>query len=284
MHGPHSIFCTQTLRDFKIDQIEIDLDADECPGCTSIGSTTGIVSKDSESNANFLSTQKAVIPDVALLVKQAAVRSLSCEVTTNNNNSNTIFFGDPLNGYALTLTFQVQDSHARGLYRLFSVVVLMKEKLFLLNIQPFLVDHLEKLIDDLTMYSNEVHLIEGAKQSERAIRLANGETRRRPPRSLMELTGKKHIYAFIHSHFAWILLMGAQYLTEKVSAFPAFANVWGNHGIREIHLIPSNEEHPDVIQNYIEDSNDSLRSCKDVFGEKFEALCFCVLVGNQVRI
>jgi len=81
-HGPSSVFCTQTLRDTKIDEIPVTLDLinDSCQACNSIGNKLGFLSRAPDSNANFLSTQIPVLPDVALLVKQAAVRSLSCEV------------------------------------------------------------------------------------------------------------------------------------------------------------------------------------------------------------
>lgn len=83
-HGPCPIFCTHTLRDTKIDElVEQNNGANEntCPGCNSIGKRIGILSQDSESNANFLSTQVVVISDIVPLVKQAAVRSLSCDVS-----------------------------------------------------------------------------------------------------------------------------------------------------------------------------------------------------------
>lgn len=286
IHGPHPIFSTQTLRDCKINEIKVENDheTDNCPGCTSIGFNCGIVSKDSESNANFLSTQRAAISDAVPLVKQAAIRSLSCEVTTEQNQLNSIFFGDSMNGYALTLTFQIHDSQARGLYRLFSIVVLMKEKLFLLNIQPFIIYHLNELVENLIIFSKEVLSNEEEKQSERAIRLTNGEASRKPPRSLVELTGKSHIYAFTHSHFAWILLTGARYLTEKTPVPTSFTNVWKERmfSIEQIYFLQSKEELPNEIQNFIDETNTSLRRCKKILGDGFEALCYCIIVGIQV--
>lgn len=82
VHGPCPIFCTHTLRDLKIDEITSNAETanEHCPGCSSIGKTTGMLSEDTESNANFLSTQTSILVDVVSLVKQAAVRSLSCEV------------------------------------------------------------------------------------------------------------------------------------------------------------------------------------------------------------
>lgn len=81
-HGPCPILCTQTLRDTKIDELVNNSGSNEntCPGCNSIGQMVGILSQDSESNANFLTTQTAVITEIVPLVKQAATRSLSCEV------------------------------------------------------------------------------------------------------------------------------------------------------------------------------------------------------------
>lgn len=82
-HGPCPIFCTYTLRDTKIDELVDQSNGNTenvCPGCNSIGQRVGILSQDSESNANFLSTQSVVIGDIVPIIKQAAVRSLSCEV------------------------------------------------------------------------------------------------------------------------------------------------------------------------------------------------------------
>lgn len=83
-HGPCPILCTHTLRDTKIDELLNNSGNNDntCPGCNSIGQTVGILSQDSESNANFLTTQTAVITEIVPLVKQAATRSLSCEVSS----------------------------------------------------------------------------------------------------------------------------------------------------------------------------------------------------------
>lgn len=82
-HGPTYVFCTQTLRDTKLENLprspENSLNQN-CAACTSLGNGVGMLSKDSESNTNFLSTQVPVIAEVVPLVKQAAIRSLSCEV------------------------------------------------------------------------------------------------------------------------------------------------------------------------------------------------------------
>lgn len=83
-HGPCSVFSTQTLRDSKIDENLFNFDdyKKNCSACLSIGNNLGMLSHDSESNANFLSTQMPVINDAIPIVKHAATRSLSCEVSS----------------------------------------------------------------------------------------------------------------------------------------------------------------------------------------------------------
>lgn len=81
-HGPCPVFCTQTLRDTKIDELIFNFDVinKNCVACDSIGNAIGLLSQDAESNAHFISTQIPVITECVPLVKQAAFRSLSCEV------------------------------------------------------------------------------------------------------------------------------------------------------------------------------------------------------------
>lgn len=110
-HGPSAIFCTQTLRDTKLEELQLDqqqLDSKMCSACNSLGQTNGLYSKDNESGATFLSTQTAALPDVQMLVKQAAVRSLSCEINSNKDGG-FVFFGDSTRGHVLSHTFQVND-------------------------------------------------------------------------------------------------------------------------------------------------------------------------------
>lgn len=134
-----------------------------------------------------------------------------------SKDGSLVFFGDVSRGHVLSYTFQIHDSQARGFFRLFSITVLMKDKMFLLNLQPFLSDNIQKLSAELQSYSVQVHTAEQAKYSERAQRLNAGHASTQPPRSLIDLTLQKNIFPFIHSHFAWILWMGARCLTENLT-------------------------------------------------------------------
>lgn len=136
-HGPVHVFCTQTLRDTKIEDFNLsDQNQNEnCFACNSM--SNAIYSVDKDSGATFLSTQNPTIPDLVSLVKQAAVRSLSSEVNVTKDGG-FVFFGDASRAHVLSHTFHVSDSQARGFYQQFSIVILMKDKYFLLNISPFL--------------------------------------------------------------------------------------------------------------------------------------------------
>lgn len=115
-HGPSAIFCTQTLRDTKLDELYSSsvlqalnsVATKQCAACNSIGIANGLYSKDNESGATFLSTQHSTLPEVAMLVKQAAVRSLSCEINYNKDGG-FVFFGDTSRGHVLSHTFHVSD-------------------------------------------------------------------------------------------------------------------------------------------------------------------------------
>lgn len=82
-HGPRPIFCTQTIRDSRVDELllhSVETTAEKCSGCYSIGNDVGMLSEDNTTNAKYLSTVSPVLADVIPMIKEAAVRSLSCEV------------------------------------------------------------------------------------------------------------------------------------------------------------------------------------------------------------
>lgn len=195
-----------------------------------------------------------------------------------------IFFGDATRGHILSYTFQIHDSQARGFFRLFSVVILMKDKMFLLNIQPFLSENLQKFSAELQRDSAIVNAAEQAKYSERAQRLNSGQASTQPPRSLVELTGQKNIFAHIHSHFAWILLMGARCLTENITIGAPTIPPWIANEQEEFTVTEVDKEEWLLKRLGIEEDNESLRNCKELLGAHFVAVFYCVIVGIQVSV
>ncbi|KAG4073473.1 hypothetical protein HA402_000697 [Bradysia odoriphaga] len=285
-HGPSSVFCTQTLRDSKIDEQLFNFDGNKvCSACNSIGLSLGMLSRDEESNANFLSTQTPVITEVVTLVKQAAVRSLSCEVSSNKDGG-FVFFGDSARGHVLSHTFQIRDSQARGFYKLFAIVIIMKDKMFLLNIQPFLSENLTKISTILKNYALNTYKAEQSKCSERAQRLTSGQPNTQAPRSLAELTGETNIFAELHTHFTWILWAGARCLSESLTlGSPTVPPFIGRDTEEGFSLVQMDKEGW-LLNKYGLDNDDdefySLRKCKEILRSDFVAVCYCVIVGLQV--
>ncbi|XP_061390407.1 folliculin [Musca vetustissima] len=294
-HGPSAIFCTQTLRDTKLEdlyfngpQSPTEPGHKQCPACNSVGMTNGLYSKDNESGATFLSTQVSPLPDVATLVKQAAVRSLSCEIT-HSKDGGFVFFGDTSRGHVLSHTFHVSDLQARGFYQLFSIIILMKDKYFLLNTKPFLAEHLRRISLETQNSAKRVKENEELKGSPRQRRLSGSQPLVQTPRSLIELTGEENIFAILHTHFSWLLLAGSRFLTEHVT----FGNLpW---------LPPQSTSHPPqqrltynittlpMIQKYetLDDPEEfySLIHLKQLLKKtEFISLCYCALTGVKIIV
>ena len=143
-----------------------------------------------------------------------------------------IFFGDDHGSQVLSYAFNIQDSRARGCQQLFSVTVVMMDKIFLLNSWPFLVKHIQLVIDYLKNKSSAVYMEEMARYPNRTHRIqmssaptSCGFPRQRgcggkPTRSLTELTADTQAFERLHRAFTWMLKAGGDRLTEKLLEGP----------------------------------------------------------------
>lgn len=162
----------------------------------------------------------------------------------------------------------------------------MKDKYFLLNTKPFLAEHLRKISRDIQTSAKKIN--DDTKELQRQRRFSSAQVLVQTPRSLVELTGEENIYAFLHSHFSWILLAGSRFLTEHVT----FGNLpW---------LPPQSSDRPPqqrltynitlpMIQKYEETINDpereefySLRHVKEIVRREFNTAVYCALTGIKV--
>lgn len=143
-----------------------------------------------------------------------------------------IFFGDEQRGHVLSYTFYIRDSQARGLQRWYSILVIMMDKIYLLNSWPFLVPNLRVVINKLQQKAQKVHDEEQTRCPQRSFRLINsgmsvtpGNFRHqrgvnRPARSLVELTDDKTVFKLLHVSFAWILKACGNRITETLLEGP----------------------------------------------------------------
>lgn len=200
---------------------------DLCEGCTSVH--LGFVSHDEEAGVSYVSSQRPTHRDVFAMIRQACIRSLSCEVCPGREGP--IFFGDIQQGHAISYTFFIKDNQARGFQRLYSILVVMMDKIYLLNSWPFLVTHIETVVKHLKTKANSVFENEKVKFPQRQHRLASSVTPKnfiqqrggnvnKPARSLVELTDDKHVFKILHTSFVWILKACGNRLSETLLEGP----------------------------------------------------------------
>ncbi|XP_023950809.2 folliculin [Bicyclus anynana] len=211
-HGPRPLFCTFTTDD-EAHTTEASKRAVQCSGCTSLGPDTVFVSRD-DNGIIFCSRESVPSDDVTTFLRQAALRSITCE-TSWSKEGGVVYFSDA-QGHVLSLMFQLKDTRARGLKRLFSIVVLMKDKMLLLNITPVLSEHMQKIAKELQQLADVVYENEQSICSQRALRLKTGRNDFGQARSLLQLTGNEDVFKKLHSHFTWMLRAGAVTYSETL--------------------------------------------------------------------
>ncbi|CAG8535102.1 24929_t:CDS:2 [Dentiscutata erythropus] len=93
-------------------------------------------------------------PQLYSAVRQACVRSLSCEFCQGREGP--VLFGDEKNGYVLSYMFKIKDSQARGFQRWYSFIFLMTDRIYLVASWPFLVSKFKSLATDLQSKANQI--------------------------------------------------------------------------------------------------------------------------------
>lgn len=276
-HGPSVILCTQSLTELHREQPPHILTVPWCNACKSIELNHAYLSKYEASN--YVSVRTALKQELAFLLKQACVRSLSCEEETGKDGG-TVYFGDSERGHVLSYTFRLPDSLARGFHRLFTIILLMRDKVHLLNSWPFVTTHLKKLIDHLQVHSLEINRKEQNECSQRSLRVATGQPGQ--PRSLIELTGIEKVFAQIHLWFAWILIAASKETSEnnRLEDFSPWINEKEVDGFSLVEFNKNNQKGEKT-----EGKGKYLREILQKLGEhKFKVVSYCILVGNQLIV
>lgn len=273
-HGPRPLFCTFTTGDDR-HTTEASKCAVQCSGCTSIGPETVLISR--EDDTIFCSRESVPSADVTAFLRQAALRSITCEVNWNKEGG-VVYFSDT-QGHVLSLMFHLQDTRARGLKRLFSIVVLMKDKMMLLNITPMLSEHMRKVANELQQLADVVYENEQSICSQRALRLNTGRNDYGQSRSLTQLTGDEDIYKKLHSHFTWMLRIGAITYTETLYTSQALLKKYNPQMIKGTIF----EENACSLKNT--DECMPLRELENLLSNAvFRILLYCTLTGVHVII
>ncbi|RIB13073.1 vesicle coat protein [Gigaspora rosea] len=235
-------------------------------------------------------------PQLYSAVRQACVRSLSCEFCQGREGP--VLFGDEKNGYVLSYMFKIKDSQARGFQRWYSFIFLMTDRIYLVASWPFLVSKFQSLASDLQSKANQIFEKENAARESRY-----GDTfsrsgplspsspdqflRRRanqPLRSLAELLKAKDLFVHIHANFSWILKACGRRLQERHAndqtlfqntSFPSIFPV--ENSVNKKIIFNSTEELDTRIEN--------LKSLQNLLGVvNFRKLILNFIRGNQLII
>lgn len=195
--------------------------SDMCEGCRSLAAGhPGYISHDKETSIKYVSHQHPNHPQLFSIVRQACVRSLSCEVCPGREGP--IFFGDEQHGFVFSHTFFIKDSLARGFQRWYSIIAIMMDRIYLISSWPFLLARVRAIIDELQGKALKVFEAEQFGCPQRAQRMNTAFTpflhqrHGNAARSLTSLTSDDNLWACLHTSFAWLLKACGSRLTEKL--------------------------------------------------------------------
>ncbi|OWA51928.1 Folliculin [Hypsibius exemplaris] len=196
-----------------------------CSACRSfMRPNSGLVTYGDDGDLWYLTLQYPHSPEVFTFLRQACVRSLSSEVSPGREGP--ILFGDENHGYVYSNTFYLKDNEARGLQRWYSIVILVMDKMSLMQSWPLLTRFSRLLVNLLQKQAENVYHLDQADKPQRAARLgassainsANFRLQRRGKalRSLMELTGSSQVLSTVHEHFTNLLQLGGNQMSETM--------------------------------------------------------------------
>lgn len=174
--------------------------APACSACEMVGE---FVSVDQVTQVQYISCHLPLnMPQLTAWLQHVCVRSLSCEV-------NPCLFCEQEN-CVMSVSFSVRDAMSRGFYRWFSVVVTMRDLTLLAASCQFLYKIIDVIISRIQEKALQVYNLE------RPFRFNN------PPqsRSLVDLTRSKHVFAWLHRWFAWLLRVQSRYFHERILSLP----------------------------------------------------------------
>nr|CAH8876297.1 unnamed protein product [Trichobilharzia regenti] len=127
-----------------------------CKACSSVmlRDEPGIISHDQAANTSYISTQFIKDADLNTYVRNACLRSLSCEVCPGQVG--VFYFGDETNGHVFSYNFSLNDSRARGNQSRYSILIVSWNKIYLLNLWSFLISNISRMVSRLRLSANKV--------------------------------------------------------------------------------------------------------------------------------
>lgn len=167
----------------------------------------------------YISTRAPSVPSRYSTLRQACVRTLSCELIPAQTGP--IMFGDPLAGYTIAYVFRLPDPKARGGRRSYALVCICPDQKIVVSSWKYVVAAFESLVHRIKFLAAkkqsedaQVSPLLGNSFSSVASRGPEGFLRRRPPgesgfgsqKGLAELVGREEL--FVEMHMCFVKLLG----------------------------------------------------------------------------
>ncbi|CAF1396116.1 unnamed protein product [Adineta ricciae] len=238
LHGPQILLCTEARTYIPGDNDDEDLKAFysqyiksenpqgkvECKSCTLSPEHTLVSTIDLSNHMLYISSPSTPNQDLFKNIRNACVRSLNIEKSVEVDAP--IIFGDPENGYCLSLAFSCKDFHARGSQRLYSLCYLCSDKYHLISLMKVLTDCLRQAVRWIQFDANETYEQEGRIKVNTNL---NGTSTtstatyifRPPPRTpsqrmLSDIVRDTKITHRIHALFVWLLRTAGSAINESL--------------------------------------------------------------------
>lgn len=167
----------------------------------------------------YISTRAPSVPSRYSTLRQACVRTLSCELIPAQTGP--IMFGDPLAGYTIAYVFRLPDAKARGGRRSYALVCICPDQKIVVSSWKYVVAAFESLVHRIKFLAAkkqaedaQVSPLLSNSFSSIASRGPEGFLRRRPPgesgfgsqKGLAELVGREEL--FVEMHMCFVKLLG----------------------------------------------------------------------------
>ncbi|XP_032241898.1 folliculin [Nematostella vectensis] len=271
-----------------------------CDACYSLDPThQGYISIDQEAHISYYSNRNPGQQELYSIVRQACVRSLSCEVCPGREGP--MFFGEEASGYVFTHTFFLKDKQSRGFQRWYSIICVMKDRIYLINSWPFLVSHFKELIVELQVKATAVYETEQAEAVSKGQAMPSGgngfvltpdQFRRQRGghkvyRSIAVLLEDQDIFARLHQKFSWILKACGNRITERLLEGPPKEELLLDLDAQTQQVESALGEVSDLekTEDQAAPLFHSLRHMMKILGkDKFHLLAYHVIQGNQLIV
>lgn len=235
VHGPRVVMVTQPIRDltptiqtqsnqhlFGAEVLQQSKPSSfsyhpdyGCERCWSLGDQENlIISNDSESRQTFVSSQTILDKDREIMLRNAAIRAISCEYPREG----PLLFSDPSVSSILANNFYIEDAKARGFKRYYSIVVMARERHYLisnLNIIESLVSAVILNVKTLARQTYDKEALDlKLEPTKFSFLIDNGSVS--TLRNLRQLVQDDNIYEKLHNNFVVLLQTLEKVLKEKV--------------------------------------------------------------------